>query len=107
MAGSIRVTPTEHQALLEQYRKGSDPRVRLRARIVLLLAQGYSWAVIAGVLFCSIRTIGNPHEQHDRKSHEDDYVFAAPRLSCGILLVERVRRKNDRTGDHGKPQKGH
>jgi transposase len=57
MNGSIRVTPSEHQALLEQYRKGSDPRVRLRAHIILLLAQGYSWAVIAGVLFCSTRTI--------------------------------------------------
>jgi putative transposase len=57
MAGSIRMTPSERQALLEQYRKGSDPRVRLRAHIILLLAQGYSWALIAGVLFCSTRTI--------------------------------------------------
>jgi transposase len=57
MNGRMRVTPTEHQALWEQYRKGSDPHVRLRAHIILLLAQGYSWAVIAGVLFCSTRTI--------------------------------------------------
>jgi putative transposase len=57
MERSLRVTPSEYQALLEQYRKGSDPRVRLRAHTVLLLAQGYSWAVIAGVLFCSTRTI--------------------------------------------------
>src|SRR5262245_62103569 len=57
MANSIRMTPAQRQAVLEQYRKGADPRVRLRAHIVLLLAQGYSWAVIAGVLFCSTRTI--------------------------------------------------
>jgi putative transposase len=57
MANSIRITPTQRQALLDQYRKGANPRVRLRAHILLLLAQGYSWAVIAGVLFCSTRTI--------------------------------------------------
>lgn len=53
----IRVTPGERQALLAQYRKSSDPRVRLRAHLLLLLAEGYSWAVIAAVLFCSTRTI--------------------------------------------------
>jgi putative transposase len=53
----LHLTPTEHHALVEQYRKGSDSRVRLRAHILLLLAHGYSWAVIAGVLFCSTRTI--------------------------------------------------
>lgn len=57
MANSIRMTPAHRQALLEQYRKGANPRVRLRAHILLLLAEGYSWAVIAGVLFCSTRTI--------------------------------------------------
>jgi transposase len=57
MATSIRLTPAQRQALVAQYRKGTDPRVRLRAHIVLLLAEGYSWAVIAGVLFCSTRTI--------------------------------------------------
>jgi hypothetical protein len=57
MANSIRMTPAQRQALLEQYRKGANPRARLRAHILLLLAEGYSWAVIAGVLFCSTRTI--------------------------------------------------
>jgi putative transposase len=53
----LRITARERQALLEQYRKGANCRVRLRAHILLLLAEGYSWAVIAGVLFCSTRTI--------------------------------------------------
>lgn len=57
MANSICMTFAQRQALMEQYRKGVDPRVRLRAHIILLLAQGYSWAVITGVLFCSTRTI--------------------------------------------------
>jgi putative transposase len=53
----LRITARERQALLEQYRKGATERVRLRAPILLLLANGYSWAVIASVLFCSTRTI--------------------------------------------------
>src|SRR3954453_13449962 len=58
MDGShLCITARERQALIEQYRKGATYRVRLRAPIILLLAQGYSWAVIAGGLFCSTRTI--------------------------------------------------
>lgn len=55
--GHLRITARERQALIEQYRKGAHGRVRLRAHIILLLAAGYSWAVSAGVLFCSTRTI--------------------------------------------------
>jgi putative transposase len=53
----LRMTPAHRQALVEQYRKGADPRTRLRAHIILLLALGYSWTLIASVLFCSTRTI--------------------------------------------------
>jgi transposase len=53
----LRITARERQALIEQYRKGANCRVRLRAHLILLLAEGYSWAVIAGVLFCRTRTI--------------------------------------------------
>jgi Homeodomain-like domain len=53
----LRITAHERQALLAQYRKGMSTQVRLRAHILLLLAEGYSWAVIADVLFCSSRTI--------------------------------------------------
>ena len=51
------ITAYERQVLLEQYRKGVSTQVRLRAHILLLLAESYSWAVIAEVLFCSSRTI--------------------------------------------------
>jgi transposase len=57
MESPLRITARERQVLREQYRKGGNTRVRLRAHILLLLAQGYSWATIAGVLFCSTRTI--------------------------------------------------
>jgi putative transposase len=57
MESPRRITARERQVLLEQYRKGANTRARLRAHTLLLLAQGYSWATIAGVLFCSTRTI--------------------------------------------------
>ena len=53
----LRIMAHERQGLLAQYRQGVNPWVRLRAHIWLLLAEGYSWAVIAGVLFCGVRTI--------------------------------------------------
>lgn len=57
MDNPLRITARERQVLLDQYRKGVHTRVRWRAHILLLLAQGYSWATIAGVLFCRTRTI--------------------------------------------------
>ncbi|HJY84826.1 MAG TPA: helix-turn-helix domain-containing protein [Candidatus Binatia bacterium] len=57
MAHHLRITARERQALLEQYRQGANSRVRLRAHSLLLLTQGHWWALIAGVLFCSTRTI--------------------------------------------------
>src|SRR5262245_7511912 len=57
MATSVGMTFTQRQALLEQYRKGADPRVRLRAYIILLLPQGALWAMLIGVMFCNARTV--------------------------------------------------
>jgi transposase len=58
MTPSISLTADERNTLLDYYRApGDDPAVRLRAHIILLLAQGYPWATIAAVLFCSSRTI--------------------------------------------------
>jgi transposase len=58
MDGSIVLGPGRRKRLLELYRRGPDPQVRLRAHVVLLLlADGYTWAVIARVLFCSTATI--------------------------------------------------
>src|SRR5262249_56217935 len=63
---SIQLTPEERNTLLDYYRADPDPQLRLRAHIILLLAAGYTWAVIAAVLFCSRRTIArwkNPFHQ--------------------------------------------
>jgi transposase len=42
---------------LDYYRGHADPAVRLRAHIILLLADGHTWGLITTVLFCSSRTI--------------------------------------------------
>jgi putative transposase len=57
MSCSITLGPDDRNALLDYYRRHSDPAVRLRAHIVLLLAANYSWATITAVLFTSASTI--------------------------------------------------
>ena len=58
MTPSISLTTDERKTLLDYYRCPTrEPELRLRAHIILLLAQGYPWATIAAVLFCSTRTI--------------------------------------------------
>jgi putative transposase len=54
---SIRLSESDRNTLLDHYRADPDPQVRLRAHILLLLAQGYAWATIAAVLFTSPDTI--------------------------------------------------
>ena len=54
---SPRLTSVERQDLLDHYRRSADPRVRLRAHILLLLDAGHPWATIGAVSFCSPGTI--------------------------------------------------
>jgi transposase len=54
---SITLTPEERKALLAHLRRSPTPDLRLRAHVVLLLADAYPWATITAVLFCSSRTI--------------------------------------------------
>jgi transposase len=54
---SIRLSDPDRKALLAHYRSAPDPQVRLRAHILLLLADGYAWATVAAVLFTSPATI--------------------------------------------------
>ena len=60
MDGSIVLGCGQRKRLLGIYRgKEADgsAEVRLRAHIILLLADGHAWSVICGVLFCSAATI--------------------------------------------------
>jgi putative transposase len=54
---SITLTPDQRDTLLRYYRGPFDPRLRLRAHILLLLDDGRPWDDIARALFCSTRTI--------------------------------------------------
>jgi transposase len=64
MHPSISLTPDERNTLLDYYRAPFfDPALRLRAHIILLLADGHTWATIATVLFCSTRTIDRWHKR--------------------------------------------
>jgi putative transposase len=57
LMNSITLQAEERKALLDHLRTQPDPQRRLRAHIILLLADGYTWAVIGAVLYCSSRTI--------------------------------------------------
>jgi transposase len=58
MSCSITLSPDERNTLLDYYRSPvHDPELRLRAHILLLLADGHTWANIALFLYCSTRTI--------------------------------------------------
>jgi transposase len=57
MDGSIQLPACERKALLQEVRRGTDPRRRLRAHLLLLLGDGQPWATIADVLFTSASTI--------------------------------------------------
>jgi putative transposase len=57
MDGSIVLGSNQRKRLLELYRKEPDPQVRLRVHVILLLADGHAWALVAAVLFCSTATI--------------------------------------------------
>ena len=54
---SIRLTPANGQELLDLYRRSTEPEIRLRAHILLLLDAGHPWALIVAVLFTSTATI--------------------------------------------------
>jgi putative transposase len=57
MPSSISLTDDERNTLLDHYRADPDPQLRLRAHLILLLADGHRWSLIAAVLYCSTATI--------------------------------------------------
>lgn len=53
----LALKPTQRDELLTIYRKDTDPELRFRAHILLLLADGHAWDTIEAMLFCSSRTV--------------------------------------------------
>jgi transposase len=85
MDGSIQLKPMERKTLLEHYRKSTDPAVRLRAHILLLLADGHPWSQITVMLFTSARTISRWKQRFEREGVEA--VLGAPRGRPAVLVV--------------------
>jgi putative transposase len=83
---SIRLSPTDRNALLGHYRRSADPDVRLRAHILLLLDAGHPWATIGAVLFCSLSTISRWKRRFEKDGV--DAVFGHPpgRKRSGIHI---------------------
>jgi transposase len=65
MSFSLSLKAAQCSHLLRIYRRHPDPQARLRAHILLLLAEGYSWNAIAAVLFTSLSTIARWKEQFE------------------------------------------
>ncbi len=57
MDGSIRLSAADRKSALRELRSTTDPALRLRLHIVLLLDDEHTWATIAAVLFTSTHTI--------------------------------------------------
>jgi hypothetical protein len=53
MEGSVRLGPAERKRVMEVYRGHPDPKVRQRARIVLLSPDGWRWSCLVSALYCS------------------------------------------------------
>lgn len=63
MKDCITLTADERTTLLDHLRRAPQPDLRLRAHIILLLADGYTWQAITQVLYCSTRTIARWKER--------------------------------------------
>ena len=64
---SIALCAGERNTLLDYYRRHSDPSVRLRCQIILLLADGHPWSLMTAVLFCSTATIARWKTRFERQ----------------------------------------
>jgi transposase len=85
MDGSIVLVGGQRKRLLKLYRKEPDPAVRLRAHLILLLADGYAWSLIAAVLFCSTATIARWKQRFESGG-------------VAVLLEEKRGRKESAAG---------
>src|SRR5271169_1286963 len=67
MDGRIILHGVQRRRLLELHHSSPDPAVRQRAHIILLLADGHTWALITAVLFCSTATIARWKDRFEQE----------------------------------------
>src|SRR5262249_61999526 len=70
MSSALTLSPTQRNALLHHYRRHPDPAVRLRAHIILTLAEGQPWTTVATVLFTSPSTIARWQQRFEDEGVE-------------------------------------
>ena len=92
MDGSIAVCPSDRKILLDLVRHGAQAQQRLRAHILLLLADGHSWALIAAVLFTSPSTIDRWRRRYVSRGLAGVLDRPAPRRRGRALLVAVILR---------------
>jgi putative transposase len=85
MDGSISLKSKDRKMLLGLYRKSPDPAIRLRAHVVLLLADRYAWNQIAAMLFTTPRTISRWKKRFERDGVES--VFGGSRGRPLVLVA--------------------
>ena len=98
MKHSIELSHEQRTALLDRYRKDPDPEVRFRSHLLLLLADGHTWATVCALLFCSSRTIDRGVKRFHQEGVEGvaghkpgrPFRFAA---SWVAVIVEWVTKK--------------
>ena len=66
MNHSITLTADQRSALLRYYRGPFPTALRLRAHLILLLADRWPWDDIARALYCSTRTIARWKARFER-----------------------------------------
>src|SRR5580658_1223861 len=103
MESSIALASSQRKRLLEIYRgkEASSADVRLRAHLILLLADGYTWALIASVLFCSTATVARWKERFESGGveallREQRGRMATLLIGWAYLLVRWVRTRTPR-----------
>jgi transposase len=101
LAHSITLTPDQRSALLRYYRGAGRPQLRLRAHILLLLADGRPWDDIARALYCSTRTVARwkaRFQRHGLRALPGQPTGAPRRLGAGwaALVVTWVLRLTPR-----------
>src|SRR2546423_13185554 len=87
MDGSIVLGSSQRKRLLEIYRgkEATPAEVRLRAHVILLLAEQRPWALIAAMVFCSTATIARWKERFE--SGGVDALLEERRGRAATLLV--------------------
>ena len=89
MPSTLSLSTAQRNTLLHYYRRHLDPAMRLRAHIILMLAEGYPWSVITLVLFCSACTIN--HCKHRFEAGGVEALFGRPRACLVNRLITGER----------------